>query len=283
MDLSIIVPLYYGKKYIPKLTNMLEKNIKVAKKYSIEVIFVNDSPDEIINENLFKRYSNFKLITNEKNLGIQRARIKGINNACGDKILMLDQDDLLSSDAIKSQLECIKDSDAVLANGFVQLPNGRLKSLYGSFAQQELANSLKYYLYYGNMVASPGLVIIKKNIIPNAWLNNYLTISGADDWLLWAGFIANGNSFKMNRKKIYTHINVGSNFSSNEKRMIESSFEALKILKQNNKINSREFGLHNRRLKMRKEILGNPKGKYKEYLKNPDVAWNMLIYKLYAI
>lgn len=69
MDLSVIIPIYHGRKYIPSLLKMLDENISNAKEYMIEVILVNDSPDETIDD-LIMGYNNIFVVNNKRNLGI---------------------------------------------------------------------------------------------------------------------------------------------------------------------------------------------------------------------
>ena len=47
MDVSVIIPIYKGNGYIESLLNKIEKNYQGSQK-EIEVIFVNDYPDEEI-------------------------------------------------------------------------------------------------------------------------------------------------------------------------------------------------------------------------------------------
>ena len=47
MDVSVIIPIYKGNEYIESLLNKIEKNYQESQK-EIEVIFVNDYPDEEI-------------------------------------------------------------------------------------------------------------------------------------------------------------------------------------------------------------------------------------------
>lgn len=265
MDLSVIIPIYHGRKYIPSLLKMLDENISNAKEYMIEVILVNDSPDETIDD-LIMGYNNIFVVNNKRNLGIQGARIQGIKEAHGKYILMLDQDDELKEYAIQSQLSKIKGYDAILANGYSEDKNNNKVSLYKNKRQKKLVNSFKYYLYYGNMVASPGMVVIKKDKIPKIWLENILTNNGADDWLLWASYVKKGYKFNMNADYIYTHRNVTTNFSNDEDKMLTSSMEALNMMKNN--MSNKEYNIHKRRLNMRRKILTNPDSKLLEYLKN---------------
>ena len=50
VDISVAIPIYKGKKYIASIIEMLEANqkelIQNERKEKIEVIFVNDYPNE---------------------------------------------------------------------------------------------------------------------------------------------------------------------------------------------------------------------------------------------
>ncbi|NJE31530.1 glycosyltransferase family 2 protein [Lactobacillus agilis] len=278
MDLSVIVPVYHGRKYITNLLTMLNRNIVNAEEYSIEVILVNDSPDESIDDLVTIQDNNIHVINNTTNLGIQGARIRGIQEARGEYILMLDQDDKITENTIQTQLSKIGDADAILANGYSEDSDNNKIPLYKNEKQKNLANNFKYYLYYGNMVASPGVVIIKKNKIPKIWLDNILENNGADDWLLWAAYIKEGCNFALNSDYVYTHKNVETNFSNDEDRMLTSSMEALEILRKY--ITNKEYIIHKRRLDMRRRILNKPSSKWLEYLKNIDVAIYLCFYKI---
>ena len=45
MDVSVIIPIYKGNGYIESLLSKIDKNYQLCQK-KIEVIFVNDYPDE---------------------------------------------------------------------------------------------------------------------------------------------------------------------------------------------------------------------------------------------
>ena len=47
MDVSVIIPIYKGNGYIESLLSKIDKNYQLCQK-KIEVIFVNDYPDEEI-------------------------------------------------------------------------------------------------------------------------------------------------------------------------------------------------------------------------------------------
>ena len=118
MDVSIIIPIYKGNGYIESLLNKIEKNYQGSQK-EIEVIFVNDYPDEEI---IVGSQHDFpiRIINNEMNQGIHQTRINGLKKAVGKYILFLDQDDEISDFFIKSQLEHIGDADLCIANGIME-------------------------------------------------------------------------------------------------------------------------------------------------------------------
>ncbi|MHA1248658.1 MAG: glycosyltransferase [Candidatus Helarchaeota archaeon] len=69
---------------------------KIPERYGIEYLFIIDDPSKKIDNfiKLVKKYPQFKvkIIRNAKNLGISETRNIGIENACGDFILFLDDD-----------------------------------------------------------------------------------------------------------------------------------------------------------------------------------------------
>lgn len=78
MKISIITPFYKGNKY---MENYFKNIKKIKEKNNIEIIIVNDSPEEkiIINEDISEL--KIKIIENEKNYGIHKARVIGLLHA----------------------------------------------------------------------------------------------------------------------------------------------------------------------------------------------------------
>lgn len=280
MDVSVIVPFYKGNKYINNILKMIRENAKNAKDIFIELIVVNDSPEIEIqyNEELIDGYS-LKLVQHEENMGIQQARITGINAAQGRYILMLDQDDEIASNAIRSQFELIGNNASVISNGYSENSDGIKTKLYKSKKQMSVVNDFSYYFYFGNVIASPGLCLIQKDKIPLLWMSNVMEINGADDWLLWIFFLNQGNSFALNDEFLYIHKNDGLNTSNNEEKMLDSSQEALDIVKNEGVVDKRLLSVYERRIKMRRKYFESGKiNKIIQYLKNWDILWHVFRY-----
>ena len=277
MDVSVIVPIYKGQKYIINLIDMVTNNAKFLKNKQLELIFVNDYPEEkIILPQINDKTIDIRLIINRTNVGIQRARINGIIAAKGEYLLLLDQDDFISEHYIHLQLASIFDCDAVVSNGFAEDISGNTKRLWSSVKTMNNVNKLDYYFYFGNVIASPGLCLIKKSAIPNEWINNTISINGADDWLLWVLFLLNDGRFAINYKTLYTHRSNNNNTSNNEENMINSSVEACELLEKlfsNNSKIKKLGSIYRRRLNMRKSISnGGLLNKIIQYVKNIDIA-----------
>lgn len=220
IKISIIVPLYYGSKYLNKINSMVNNNkYELKKSYSnieVELIYVNDSPDEHIFES-----DSMKVYTNKRNLGIHASRICGLHHSTGEYILFLDQDDEIAPNYLLSQIQNIGSADAVVCNGYYC--NQRL--IYEKNKVPIITRDNVFLPKY--RMCSPGQVLIKKNSIPKDWEKMLMTYSGADDFLLWLLMANNNAKFKSNNAILYTHVENGKNASFNFDNMISSLKEMM--------------------------------------------------------
>lgn len=93
MNLSVVIPVYNSENILEELVLQISRNTAFA--VSFELVFVNDhSHDgswEKIAE-LFKKYNFIKGINLRKNAGQHNAIMAGLNHACGDVIIIMDDD-----------------------------------------------------------------------------------------------------------------------------------------------------------------------------------------------
>lgn len=127
VDISIIIPIYKGKKYIKKQILQIEDSAREVK-MNLELVLVNDFPEEPLDEGVSSDKIRIAVIQTDTNRGIQGARVTGLNSARGKYVLFLDQDDIISPDYFKSQLESIGDADVCVCDCIV---NG--KNRYGGW------------------------------------------------------------------------------------------------------------------------------------------------------
>lgn len=230
MIVSIIVPLYFGRRYIDGIQKMCKEALIAANIIGqAEIIFVNDSPEENIED--VKLNNGAKIITNNMNLGIHASRVQGILHSTGNYIHLLDQDDRIESSFYYSQLKQIKEADMIVCNAIVEHKTYQRKLYRGWFSRAMISNPRSYAIL-GNRIESPGQCLIKKSAIPIEWMNNIQKINGADDYLLWLMMFGNHISIRINKHLLYTHVYTSENLSLDKRNMLASVKESLILLKE---------------------------------------------------
>lgn len=231
--ISVIVPIYHGKKYIPNMISQVECAAMEVEE-SVELILSNDDPHEKLNAYI-SSVVKIQVLNTERNKGIHETRVCGLNKAQGNYILFLDQDDKISKDYFKSQRESIQDNDAVIC-----------RSIHGDYlAYKEETNledfmTLDYFMNNVNPIRSPGQVLIKKSSIPKCWKSNIVQNNGADDWFLWLCMLKQGCSFSVCNKILFEHVLHTNNESFNELGMTKSEEEVYDILEDKNILSEKE-------------------------------------------
>lgn len=103
MRLSLIMPIYNGSKYITKtISHILNTN-----SYDFELLLVNDGSkddSEEICEKYIEKDNRVRLFS-KKNGGIADARNAGLDNATGEYLAFVDQDDFIELDKIINLLD----------------------------------------------------------------------------------------------------------------------------------------------------------------------------------
>lgn len=230
IEISVIVPVYKGKKYIEEIICQIERNSEKFEHGKIELIFVNDYPCERIEPRKSALIS-VVVFNSDINRGIQGARIKGCELCNGKYIVLLDQDDVITDDYIKSQYENIV-RNAADVSVCQAMENGR--QIYNAANKFENIGNRDYMLSFINPIVSPGQAMIKKDAIPPVWKNNIVEHNGADDWLLWLGLLSDKKKFVLNEKLLFEHIVDGSNTSWNSVNMLLSERDVLTAVKKEN-------------------------------------------------
>lgn len=232
INVSIIVPFYYGNKY---LNNLLEGVKKTCDIFSgnVELILVNDSPEVTMeyNRNIINGFSLVE-IKNEKNVGIHGSRANGLKNANGEYILFLDQDDNISEESVSHMYEVAQETgcDIVVANGLIEDEKREQYSIFGNHFSQRFALRELPYLMARNFIISPGQCLIKATTIPEVWTRRIMKKNGADDLLLWILMFDAGRRFNALYERAYQHSFTGLNYSSDISKMRESQQEVIDTL-----------------------------------------------------
>lgn len=281
MKISIITPVYKGNKYLDKLLNNLKRiGNNLPNKVSLEWILINDYPQEKIIplENNCKKINIIK-VSNKQNSGIHTTRVNGLKYATGEYIIFLDQDDKLAEDSINNFLQNINGKDFIIGNGYYEISANKKQLIFKSKLQMKASLNIKTYFYVGNVIISPGMVMIKRTAIPISWTDHSLKNNGSDDWLLWTLMLAEGKKGKVLFMPTYVHVKTGTNASDNSEGMIRSSKEALNVFKSDKPSFKKYSDVYEKRLHLMEEISVDKKNKIKIFLNHPFFLQNLLIYK----
>lgn len=126
IELSVIIPMYKGKKYIKNTVESITK-INCEK----EILIIDDgSPDDsyLYCCEVFKKFQDV-IVLKKKNGGIVETRNFGIKHAKGEYILFSDQDDICYAETIEKALLKARDNqaDVMLWSTVYLLPDGTLE------------------------------------------------------------------------------------------------------------------------------------------------------------
>lgn len=231
--ISVIIPLYGGKKYLPDIITMLLQNLEEGNgSFEIELILINDYPAEKISYDDVGHTDALDviLLTNRENKGIHYSRVRGLSHASGEYVHFLDQDDTIAGSFFQSQMQSLrKRDDVVVANGIAEYES-YTKLLYRYRFMQWTVKSAWFYIKFDSRIISPGQCLIKKSSIPEIWKNNILKQNGADDYFLWLVMLSQRKKFTINRKVLYTHKYTSANASSDGETMRRSVEEMLSVI-----------------------------------------------------
>lgn len=233
--ISVIVPLYRGRKYMEKMTAQIEACAACLGNGRIELVYSNDDPDEQPEFPEKSPVISVRFLETDQNRGIHGARVRGLENSSGDYVLFLDQDDQIVPDYFVSQLQAIGSGDAVICNA---VSGGRLK--YDTDRPLSDAASRACMVRKGNQILSPGQVLLRRSAIPACWLRRLLSHNGADDWLLWLCMHEEGKRFAVNPDVLFIREVHYHNASLDCGKMALSEQEVYRVTEENHLLTAGE-------------------------------------------
>lgn len=127
---SVIMPLYNAEKYVEKaIYSILQQTCS-----DFELILIDDQgSDKTIEIARSIIDDRIVYVCNEENLGIAKSRNKGINQAQGDYIALMDDDDIAPLDRLEKEvnfLDCHSEYDVVGGRMGVIDANDTIVKLY---------------------------------------------------------------------------------------------------------------------------------------------------------
>ena len=123
---SIIIPIYNQINYTIDCLIGLHKNI--SKKYSFEIIIINDQSTDNSVDVLYERFSGITIITNEKNLGFVLSCNKGASVGVGNYLCFLNNDTFIQPNWLETLVDKIESDHSIgLVGSMLIYPNGALQ------------------------------------------------------------------------------------------------------------------------------------------------------------
>lgn len=234
--ISVIVPIYHGKHYIEGIIARLDRCAEKIPEFKLQLVLSNDAPEEVIENTYESSLISIKVLNTAYNRGIQGARVRGFENSNGDYILFLDQDDKLVPGYFASQLSRIGSADAVVCGA---VSDDRIK--YNEDRSLDKAASRECMIKEGNMILSPGQVLMRRSAVPLSWTQNILKNNGADDWLLWLCMHGVKKKFAVNEEILFIRELHYHNASFDDRKMDLSEREVINILDKEKLLEKREI------------------------------------------
>lgn len=130
---SVIIPCYNAEKCIDKCLKSV-----LSQTYSnLEIITINDASKDktlVKLQDYGKRDDRIVVLNNEKNVGVDVSRFRGIAAAHGDYLCFVDADDWLSGTAIEKLLKCAARTNADVVEGRLTRVLGKYALIKSSYA-----------------------------------------------------------------------------------------------------------------------------------------------------
>ncbi len=227
---SVLMSVYKKENanYLSQAINsMLNQTVKPT-----EIVLVEDGPltdelyeaiDSFVRENPFL----FKIVRNEKNLGLGLALAKGLLECSNELVARMDTDDIAKSNRIQKELEEFeRDSHLSLCGGYIREFEGEdVEHTVGirtvPIEDTEIKTYIKSRCPFNHMT-----VMFKKSEVLNA--GNYQHLLYNEDYLLWINMLKAGCKFK-NIPEVLVDVRVDKNFYS-DRRGGNQYFESEKAI-----------------------------------------------------
>lgn len=183
MKLSIVVPCYNEGQIIPHLAEQLNPVLQeLEKKYSVELVFVDDGSTDKTLE-LLNRYfgnrKNTKILKHDKNKNLGAALKTGFSAVSGDIIVTIDSDCTYPPKEIPKLLSLLdNETDIVTASPYH--PNGMAKNVppYRMFLSRTVSKIYGLLLKQNIYTYTALFRAYKKNVIKNTKIksDNFLAV-----------------------------------------------------------------------------------------------------------
>lgn len=234
---SVVIPCYNCEKYIYEtIQSVLNQTYK-----NIEIIVVNDGSTDKSKEIILSFKDDRIKYIYQENRGVASARNKGIMNASGKYIALLDSDDIFLKEKIAVQIEIAEkyNKDLIFTNAFIiDEKNGKILGSTSGFLFND-KKPLESLFKRNNLITSSAL--IRKKVFYEIGLFSVdpLLDGVTEDYEFWLRCAEAGYKFyKVNRPLIKYRITSDS-LSANKIIMKKKEYYVLRKYSNSKKISKK--------------------------------------------
>lgn len=225
-SVTIIVPVFNVEKYISRCAESLFTQGFEA----IEYIFVNDASTDNsfellkIKANQYpQRKNQIIILQNATNIGVSATRNKGISNAKGDYILMIDADDYIEPDMVEELFNAAVSTNAEMVVSDINIEFESKTVLFQNNISENKVENIKGLLTETTISPSLCSKLIKRSLFSNAECTYNEELIYNEDKYLLLNFLYLTNKITYIQKAFYHYIQY--NPVSTTKKITEKHFE----------------------------------------------------------
>lgn len=229
-DITVIVPVYNGKRYIEKVVSTLSAQTMSG----FEVLFVDDgSTDgsaEMFDELLLKDMPFSCRVIHQKNGGVSSARNTGLRNAAGKYVCFVDVDDQIAADYLETLLSAITSTGQRVAVAHITRDaSDLLNSGAADTIVWKSLDFLREFLYRGIKYSICACMFEKDCFIGNELFFPEGYRYSEDVYVLWQLFAREQQIAEIHRKLYLYYDNP---YSAMNQRIDIRRMDAIKLMKK---------------------------------------------------
>tara|TARA_B100001996_G_C18616881_1_gene576114 strand:- start:390 stop:1142 length:753 start_codon:yes stop_codon:yes gene_type:complete len=226
MYLSTILPYYKKKKYIKETLNSITN--QTFKKHELIIIYdQTDKSDISYIKKILKKKIKYKIIKNNKNLGVGKSRNIGIKNSKSQYIAFCDADDIWHKKKSQVQLKIMRENNLKFSHTDYNLINAHNKII----GQMNVKKKLDYNELLKSCDIALSSVIIKRSLLKKSLRFGHTKTK--EDFLLWLKISKISEIYGINKKLLYWRKTKNS-LSSNILQKFYDAFIVYKKIENKN-------------------------------------------------
>ena len=212
MLVSIVIPVYNGRKYIQEtLESCFLQGIKEK-----EIIVIDDCSTELADDIIepYLEEKDFYYIKNKTNQGSIKNCNYGAKIAKGKYLIFLGQDDKLPQNHLKKMIDTFDDDTS-----FVYCDNDLIDGNGNKIGDGEMPDNLDLYILSMYCISSCGVVISHKKFDSVSGFREIENCPMYGEWILWIDLLTVGNAKKcVNSKSMYRRHETNITNTFNDKK-----------------------------------------------------------------